>query len=91
MVKTLKKATNYLDIIEEDMYLDFVDDRDSLPPGFVESRVDEALEQFGFEEILAENGIDEAEALGLLYENGYIGLPEFLDDDEVQDQEDEED
>lgn len=75
-----------------DAFLSFLDPNDDAPPEFVEAQVSSALEQYTFDEILEENEMEEAEALGILYELGYVGLPEFInEDEEVQDRETEED
>lgn len=76
-----------------DAFLSFLDPLDDAPPEFIEARVSQALEEYTLDELLTENEMEESEAVAILYELGYIGLPEFIDDgnEEVQDREAEED
>lgn len=77
---------------ESEMFLDFLDENDKIHPEEVRQRVGKVLEQYAFEEVLEENDMSDEEALGLLYELGYVGLPELIEyeDEEVQDLQDEE-
>lgn len=78
---------------ETELFLDFVDDADLIDPIEVQSRVRAVLEQYTFDEILEENDLEYEELTCLLYENGYLGLPEIIEyeDEEVQDIQEDED
>lgn len=78
------------DVAYGDAFLSYLDPSDDVTPEFVEAQVNRALEEYTLDEILLENEMTEAEAIGILYELGYIGLPEFIEDEEVQDREEEE-
>ena len=83
-----------LDVETNELFLDFLSHDDEVSPEYVKRRVTAALDEFGFEEILSENGMENDEALGILFELGYIGLPEFIEYEnenvEVQDIQEEE-
>lgn len=81
------------DFDEVEVFLDYLDPDQDLPPDFITNRVEEALEEYSFDEILQENEKSEEEVLEILYELGYIGLPEVLeyDSEEVEDREETED
>lgn len=86
------ELSDVLVLPEEEIYLEFVDDQDLPPAGFVAKRVSEVLEQYTLDEVFDQNGIDEQEALEILYENGFLGLPQVLNDEALEDiQEEEED
>lgn len=77
------------DFDSQELFLDFLSHEDDASPEYIKRRVSDALSEFGFDEILAENGMEEDEALGILFELGYVGLPEAIEyeenDEEVQD------
>ena len=86
-----------LEIFDE-LFLEFVDLQEDLPEGYVVKRVADSLEEFEFDEILAENDMGHQEALEILFELGYVGLPDAIeytdtdtdvgnDSEEVQDNE----
>lgn len=77
----------------QDAFLSFLDPLDDVPTEFIQGQVSKALEEYTMEELLTENEMEEAEAVGILYELGYIGLPEFIEneDEEIQDREETED
>ena len=87
MVQKQKKDSNKA-YPESEMYLNFLEDEEIINPEEVLSRVRKVLEQYSFEEVMEENDMTDDEALGLLYELGYIGLPEIIEydeDEEIQD------
>lgn len=71
---------------EYDVVLDFVDDQD-VPEDYasVLGRVLRLNEQYGFDDILDMNEISDSDALALLYQGGFIGLPEVLEYDTDED------
>lgn len=69
----------------DEIFLDFLEPGLETDVKYIARRVDAALEEFGFDEILAENDITEHEVLEYLFEQGYIGLPEFIEDEEIED------
>lgn len=75
-----------------DVFLSFLDPLEDVSPEYVEAQVSRALEEYTIDELLTENEMEEAEAVGILFELGYIGLPEVIENDneEVQDRETEE-
>lgn len=83
--------TDFDDVSYGDAFLSFLDPSDDAPPEFIEARVSAALEEYTLDELLMENEMEEAEVVGILYELGYIGLPEFIENDneEIQDREEE--
>lgn len=74
-----------------DAFLSFVSPQDDLPPEFIENQVIRALEEYTLDELLMENEMGETEAVSILYELGYIGLPEFIEDEDEEVQDTEED
>ncbi len=66
----------------EEVFLNYLDPEEEVSPEYVEARVRAALEEYTFDEILEENEMAETEALGILFELGYIGLPEFIYDED---------
>jgi hypothetical protein len=72
---------------EYEVVLDFVDPDQDVDPEFITNRVSEALEEFTFEEIIQENEKTEQEVLEFCYELGFLGLPEELVYEEVEDRE----
>jgi len=77
--------------VYNEVFLEFAEDQTSVAE--VQDRVSKTLEQYPLDEILDVNDVTEEEIVSLLYSEGYIGLPELIDneDDEVPDLPDEED
>ncbi len=89
---TILIDSEFDDVAYGDAFLSFLDPSDDVTPEFVEQQVNKALEEYTLDELLLENEMEEQEAIAILYELGYIGLPEFIndEDEEVQDREEEE-
>jgi len=86
------KEFDLTEIIDEDfdeveVFLNYADPDQDIPPDEIRILVDKALEEYSFEEILEENERSEEDVLEFLYELGFIGLPEVLEYEEVQDRE----
>jgi hypothetical protein len=75
------------DFEDVDVFLDFIDPDQDIPPALIQRRVEESLEEYTLGEILDENEKTEADALEFMYELGFIGLPEVLEYEEVEDRE----
>ncbi len=88
---TLLIDDDFDDVAYGDAFLSFLDPSDDVPPEYIEARVSQSLEEYTLDELLMENEMEESEVVAILYELGYIGLPEFIADDneEIQDREEE--
>lgn len=75
-----------------DIFLSYLDPTDDATPEFIATQVSKALEEYTLDELLEENEMEAHEALAILYELGYVGLPEFIEEnEEVQDRETDQD